>query len=114
MSLLQLPEPDQKILARRDVIVAGLRRIVPGEGVISEEDECRVYESDGLTAYRQLPLAVVLPSTTDEVSAVLKNEVHVIFCVGESLVQRERNETRGAVEAQLKVGLEGLTASDFE
>ena len=30
-----------------------------------------VYESDGLTAYRQLPLVVVLPKTTAEVAKVL-------------------------------------------
>jgi glycolate oxidase len=69
---MRMPAPDQGLLARREELVAGLRRIVPGEGVIAEERERRAYESDGLTAYRQLPLAVVLPSTTEEVSAVLK------------------------------------------
>ena len=49
-----------------------------------------------------------------KIKAALKNDLHVIFCVGESLEQRERNETRGVVESQLKIGLEGLTASDFE
>src|SRR5262249_16606738 len=32
----------------------------------------RPYESDGLTAYRQLPMVVVLPDTTAQVSRVLK------------------------------------------
>jgi glycolate oxidase len=36
------------------------------------EDERRAFETDALTAYRKMPLAVVLPSTTEEVSAVLK------------------------------------------
>jgi glycolate oxidase len=49
-----------------------LNRIVPGEGVILDEDERRAYESDGLTAYRQSPLLVVLPSTTEQVAAVLR------------------------------------------
>ena len=40
--------------------------------------------------------------------------MHVIFCVGESLTQRELNETRDVVETQLKAGLEDLAASDFE
>jgi len=68
---MKMPEPDASIIARKDEIVAALRRIVPGEGVITEEDELRPYESDGLTAYRQPPLLVVLPETTDQVSRVL-------------------------------------------
>ena len=66
-----MPAPDQSVLARRDRIVAGLRAIVPGEGVIAAEREMRPYESDGLTAYRQLPMVVVLPETTKQVSRVL-------------------------------------------
>ena len=49
-----------------------LRSIVPGEGVIATEREMRPYECDGLTAYRQLPMVVVLPDTTEQVSRVLK------------------------------------------
>src|SRR3954447_5406754 len=67
-----MPAPDQGVLARRDRIVAGLRAIVPGEGVIATEREMRPYECDGLTAYRQLPMVVVLPDTTEQVSRVLK------------------------------------------
>jgi glycolate oxidase len=66
-----MPTPDQAVLARRDRIVAELRAIVPGEGVIAAEREMRPYESDGLTAYRQLPMVVVLPETTQQVSRVL-------------------------------------------
>jgi glycolate oxidase len=67
-----MPEPDRSVMARRGEIVAALRRIVPGEGVIDHEDGLRPYESDGLTAYRQPPLVVVLPETTAQVSAVLR------------------------------------------
>ncbi len=69
---MEMPAPDVRVLQRRDEIVAALRRIVPGEGVIASEPERRAYESDGLTAYRQLPLVVVLPSRVDEVAAVLR------------------------------------------
>jgi glycolate oxidase len=69
---MRMPSPDPGILAERNEIVAALRRIVPGEGVIASESERRVYESDGLTAYRQLPLVVVLPSTVEQVAAVLR------------------------------------------
>jgi glycolate oxidase len=67
-----MPDPDQAIIARKREIAARLREIVPGEGVIVEEDQLRVYESDGLTAYRQPPLIVVLPETTEQVSRILR------------------------------------------
>src|SRR6478735_1714344 len=57
---LRMPEPDAAVLARRAEIVRALSSIVPGEGVISTEREMRPYESDGLTAYRQLPFVGVL------------------------------------------------------
>ncbi|MGH7123987.1 MAG: FAD-binding oxidoreductase, partial [Stellaceae bacterium] len=69
---MRMPEPDAGVMARRAEIAAALREIVPGEGVISEEDARRPYESDGLTAYRTLPLLVVLPSTTEQVARVLR------------------------------------------
>jgi len=69
---VRMPELDAGILARRDRIVAALRGIVPGEGVIAGEREMRPYETDGLTAYRQLPMVVVLPETTQQVAEVLR------------------------------------------
>src|SRR5579871_3768091 len=68
---VMMPVQDEAVLARRDEIVSALRAIVPGEGVIAGEREMRPFESDGLTAYRQLPMVVVLPSTTEQVSRVL-------------------------------------------
>jgi glycolate oxidase len=76
---LRMPEPDAAILGRRERIVATLRTIVPGEGVIATERELRPYESDGLTAYRQLPMVVVLPETTEQVAQVLR------FCHAEGI-----------------------------
>src|SRR5436309_7751580 len=69
---LRMPEPEAAVLARRAEIVRDLSAIVPGEGVISGEREMRPYESDGLTAYRQPPMVVVLPDTTEQVSLILK------------------------------------------
>jgi len=69
---VRMPELDAGILGRRDRIVAALRSIVPGEGVIAGEREMRPYETDGLTAYRQLPMVVVLPETTQQVAEVLR------------------------------------------
>ena len=59
-------------MARREDIAAALRAIVPGEGVIDHQDGLRAYECDGLTAYRQTPLLVVLPETTEQVASVLR------------------------------------------
>ena len=69
---IMMPASDQAVLARRDAIVAALRAIVPGEGVIDTPAEMLPYESDGLMAYRQPPMVVVLPDTTEQVSKVLK------------------------------------------
>src|SRR3954469_17261818 len=76
---MQMPIPDAGVVSRREEIAAGQRRTGPGEGVIVSEPERRAYESDGLTAYRQSPLVVVLPSTTAEVAAVMR------YCKQESI-----------------------------
>ncbi|WP_370316049.1 FAD-linked oxidase C-terminal domain-containing protein [Sagittula sp.] len=68
---MQMPEPDGAILGRKSRIVERLAAVSP-RGVISEPSEVRAYECDALTAYRCPPLAVVLPSSTEEVAAVLK------------------------------------------
>ncbi len=70
--MIELPKPKQDILSRRDEIVAALQAIVPGTGVIAEARRLKPYETDGLSSYRQPPLAVVLPETTEQVAAVLR------------------------------------------
>ena len=72
MSGLAMPKPDEAVMSRRAEIVADLRTIVPGEGVVDTVNEMRAFESDGLTAYRQLPLVVVLPQTVAQVAKILK------------------------------------------
>ena len=67
-----MPAVDEGVLARRSEIVAALRSIVPGEGVISSAAEMLPYESDGFTAMRQPPMVVVLPDTTEQVAQVLR------------------------------------------
>jgi glycolate oxidase len=66
-----MPESDGAVLKRRAEIVKALRTMVPGEGVIATEREMKPFETDGLTAYHQLPLVVVLPETTEQVAQVL-------------------------------------------
>jgi len=66
-----MPEPDAGVLAARPDLVRRLRAAVP-DGVVAEEDALRPYETDALTAYRQVPLVVVLPASTAQVAAVLR------------------------------------------
>jgi glycolate oxidase len=68
---IAMPAPDRSTLERRAEIVAALKRIVP-DGVIDDAASMAAYESDGLTAYRQLPMVVVLPKTVEQVAAILK------------------------------------------
>ena len=69
---MRMPEPDAGVLGRRAEIVSRLRAIVPGDGVIAERDALSAYECDGLTAYRQLPMIVVLPETVAQVAEILR------------------------------------------
>ena len=68
--VIRQPDPKPDVMARRDSIVAGLRGLLPESGVIAEPLRLKPYETDGLSAYRQMPLAVVLPETTEQVAAV--------------------------------------------
>ena len=67
---LRMPMPDEGAIARRDEIARAMRAIVPGDGVIDDADGLRVYETDGLTAYRQPPLIAVLPETSAQVAQI--------------------------------------------
>ena len=72
MSAIAFPKPDAGILARRDEIIAGLSAILPSDCLVTSEDERRAFETDALTAYRRIPMAVALPRTTAETAAVLR------------------------------------------
>ncbi|MEQ8291835.1 MAG: FAD-linked oxidase C-terminal domain-containing protein [Roseovarius sp.] len=69
---MEMPAPNPDILSRKADLVARLLDILPADAVISDPAETRAYECDALTAYKCPPLAAVLPSTTQEVSDVLR------------------------------------------
>ncbi len=69
---MQMPQPNPVILAKKARIVERLLSVLPADAVVHELAETRAYECDALTAYRCPPLAAVLPSTTQEVSDVLR------------------------------------------
>lgn len=69
--MIEFPEPDFAVLNRRPQIIRDLEALVPPGSFIASGDELRAYETDALAAYRRVPLAVVLPTTTEEVSSIL-------------------------------------------
>jgi glycolate oxidase len=79
MSHLALPSPDLAILQHRNELLKQLKRLVPDASLITDQEGRRTFETDALTAYRCLPLAVVLPGSTEEVSAILRfcHENHI-------------------------------------
>lgn len=56
----------------RERLIRELRQVLPQESLVIDEAGRRSYECDGLAAYRQLPMLVALPATTEEVQAVLR------------------------------------------
>lgn len=80
MSGIQLPEPDAAILSRRGALMAGLKKISPD--LVCDPIGLEVFEADALTAYRNVPLAVVLPRSTEEVARVMRychdNDLNVL------------------------------------
>lgn len=66
----------------RAALARALRRILPSEAVLTEKEDLRPFECDGLSAYRALPLIAVLPETVEQVQAILElcqvNEVPVV------------------------------------
>ena len=77
-----MPKPDEGTIAKRDEIIRAMQSIVSDEGVITDKEELRAYDCDGLMAYKQVPLIVILPESTAEVSKVLKycfeNDVKIV------------------------------------
>src|SRR5262245_19372891 len=71
MSQIAMPRPDPAIVSRRADIARQLKKLVPEAVLIADQEGRRTFETDALTAYRCLPLAVVLPGTTEEVSRIL-------------------------------------------
>ncbi|HEY1230224.1 MAG TPA: FAD-binding protein, partial [Ramlibacter sp.] len=55
-----------------DRLLPALRAVLPPHALLWHAEETRPYECDGLTAYRERPLAVALPETEDQVQGVLR------------------------------------------
>ncbi|MCZ6689519.1 MAG: FAD-binding protein [Planctomycetota bacterium] len=66
-----MPDPQSSGRPDRDTIARELLRLLPADAVLSSREECLVYECDGLVVDRARPDVVVLPSSTEEVAAVV-------------------------------------------
>ena len=53
-------------------LVAALRGVLPPDALLHATEDLRPYECDGLSAYRQLPMVVALPSTIEQVQEVMR------------------------------------------
>lgn len=69
---MEMPTPDARAMNKKARLVGRLLEVLPRDAVIHAPEETRAYECDALTAYRCPPLAVALPSSTGEVSSVLR------------------------------------------
>ena len=82
MSTLKMPRVDRQILKNKDKIISDISSFTRKQNILSENEELKPYETDGLAAYRQTPMLVVLPETTQEVSRILsycnKNKIKVV------------------------------------
>ena len=72
MEAIKFLEPRASVVARRSAIIADLVDLLPRECVVHEARELVPFETDAFVSYRRLPLAVVLPTTTEQVAAVMK------------------------------------------
>jgi len=82
MTTLKIPKVDRQTLKNRDKIIKDIYTFTKRENVLTEREELKPYETDALTAYKQIPMLVVLPETTQEVSKILsycnKHKIKVV------------------------------------
>ena len=69
---MDMPQPKPDVLARKANVLARLRQVLPEDAIIADPAETRAYECDALTAYKCAPMIAVLPSSTQEVSDILR------------------------------------------
>ncbi len=79
MSAIKILKPDPEVLRKRHKIIKRLAELLPEPCLIDDERELKPFETDAFTAYRRVPLAVVLPETTQQVADVLK------YCASEGV-----------------------------
>ena len=70
-----MPVSKDGLPCNRDVhedLIRKLRKLLPPEAVLTDKEDLRPFECDGLSVYRRLPLVVVLPETIAQVQAIMR------------------------------------------
>ena len=75
---LTLPEPDISVIKNKKQIVLDLKKISPN--IIHSDDEIKPYETDGLSVYRQKPIAVKYLDIAIKIKLKLFREELVLDC----------------------------------
>lgn len=97
--MIEIPSPNPQILSCQSEILPGLPALAQPEALVSSEEKRRAFETDGLTARRRTPLAVVLPARIKEISC--SRLMHRKWCQGRrggDLAGRFRRHWRFAIE----------------
>ena len=55
-----------------DQLIQAFHQLLPDEAVLTEAEELRPFECDGLSVYRRLPMVVVLPETVEQVQTIMQ------------------------------------------
>ncbi|MBD3670329.1 MAG: glycolate oxidase subunit GlcD [Gammaproteobacteria bacterium] len=65
-------DQEQTFSVNREGLLRELDKILPDDALLYEREDLTPYECDGLSAYRQLPMVVAIPSTIDQVQAIMR------------------------------------------
>ncbi len=68
---MKMPPAESEILSQRQALLDEFNAFLPAQRVISDVASLRTYDCDALTAYRQMPMVVVLPDNVEEVSKIM-------------------------------------------
>ena len=71
-ALAAQPAPELQKAELQTQVVAALKAFLPAQALVWTDEQTTPYECDGLTAYRQRPLAVALPESDEQIRQVLK------------------------------------------
>ena len=72
MTNIELTHEDKAFRGERQALASALSAALPEKSILSDEEELKPYECDGLSAYRATPFVVVLPETIEEIQHVLR------------------------------------------
>jgi len=70
-----MPASEQEMSCGRGTyedLIRSLQQMLPPESLLTDPEDMRPFECDGLSVYRRLPMVVVLPDTVDQVQSILR------------------------------------------